>query len=123
MPDRYRTTEETLSRAKRLRRRMTEAEKKLWYRIRLGQLEGHQFRKQVPVDPYILDFACLRKRLVLEIDGGQHAEISKAEDVRNRFLRREGYSVVRYWNTEVMQNIDGVLFDLLAKLNGLPDRF
>jgi very-short-patch-repair endonuclease len=61
--------------------------------------------------------------LVLEIDGGQHAEISKAEDVRNRFLRREGYSVVRYWNTEVMQNIDGVLFDLLAKLNGLPDRF
>jgi very-short-patch-repair endonuclease len=123
MPDGYRTTGETLSRAKRLRRDMTEAEKKLWYRIRLGQLEGHQFRKQVPVDQYILDFACLRKRLALEVDGSQHAEISKAEDERNRFLRREGYSVVRYWNSEVMQNIDGVLLDLLAKLNSLPDRF
>jgi very-short-patch-repair endonuclease len=123
MPDRYRTTSKTLSRAKQLRRNMTEAEKKLWYRIRLGQLDGHQFRKQVPVDPYILDFACLRKRLALEVDGSQHAEISKAEEARNRFLRGEGYTVVRYWNSEVMRNIDGVLLDLLAKLNGLPDRF
>jgi very-short-patch-repair endonuclease len=123
MPDRYRTTGETLARAKRLRKNMTEAEKKLWYRIRLGQLEGHQFRKQVPLDPYILDFACLRKRLALEVDGSQHAEISRAEDERNRFLRSEGYVVVRYWNSEVMRNIDGVLLDLLAKLDALPDRF
>jgi very-short-patch-repair endonuclease len=89
----------------------------------LGQLEGHQFRKQVPLDPYILDFACLRKRLALEVDGSQHAEISRAEDERNRFLRSEGYVVVRYWNSEVMRNIDGVLLDLLAKLDALPDRF
>jgi very-short-patch-repair endonuclease len=102
---------------------MTEAEKKLWYRIRAGQLGGHQFRKQVPVGPYVLDFACLRKRLAVEADGSQHAEISAAEDERNRFLRGEGYSVVRYWNTEVLQNIDGVLQDLLLKLNALPDRF
>jgi very-short-patch-repair endonuclease len=123
VPDKYRTTSETLKRAKRLRRDMTEAEKKLWYRIRAGQLDGHQFRKQVPVDPYILDFACLRKRLALEVDGSQHAEISAAEDERNRFLRAEGYVVVRYWNTEVLQNIDGVLEDLLARLRALPDRF
>jgi very-short-patch-repair endonuclease len=123
MPDRYRTTGETLSRAKHLRRRMTEAEKKLWCRIRSGQLEGHQFRKQVPEGEYVLDFACLRKRLALEVDGSQHAEISAAEDRRNRYLRRAGYSIVRYWNTEVMQNIDGVLLDLLAKLNAAPDRF
>jgi very-short-patch-repair endonuclease len=102
---------------------MTEAEKKLWYRIRAGQLEGHQFRKQVPVDPYILDFACLRKGLAPEVDGSQHAEISAAEAERNRFLRAEGYVVVRYWNTEVLQNVDGVLLDLLARLSALPDRF
>jgi very-short-patch-repair endonuclease len=102
---------------------MTDAEKKLWYRNRAGQLEGHQFRKQVPLDPYILDFACLRKRLALEVDGGQHAEISAAERERNRFLRAEGFVVVRYWNTEVLRNIDGVLLDLVEKLRALPDRF
>jgi len=123
MPDRYRTTPESLKRARRLRRDMTEAEKKLWYRIRLGQLDGHQFRKQVPLDAYILDFACLRKKLALEVDGSQHAEISEAEARRNRFLRQEGFTVVRYWNTEVLRNIDGVLQDLLAELNALPDRF
>ena len=123
MPDKYRTTSKTLTLAKRFRRNMTEAEKKLWYRIRAGQLEGHQFRKQVPVDPYILDFACLRKRLALEVDGSQHAEVSAAEDERNRFLRAEGYVVVRYWNTEVLRNIDGVLQDLLTRLKALPDRF
>ena len=123
MPDKYRTTSKTLARAKRLRRDMTEAEKKLWYRIRADQLDGYQFRKQVPVDPYILDFACLRKRLALEVDGSQHAEISAAERERNRFLRAEGFVVVRYWNTEVLQNVDGVLLDLLAKLRALPDRF
>ena len=123
MPGKYRTTSETLARAKRLRRDMTEAEKKLWYRIRADQLDGYQFRKQVPLDPYILDFACLRKKLALEVDGSQHAEISRAEEKRNRFLRREGYTVVRYWNTEVLQNIDGVLLDLLAKLKALPDKF
>jgi very-short-patch-repair endonuclease len=123
MPDKYRTTSETLARARRLRRDMTEAEKKLWYRIRQGQLDGYQFRKQVPLDPYILDFACLRKKLALEVDGSQHAEISAAEVRRNRFLRDEGFTVIRYWNTEVMRNIDGVLMDLLAKLRALPDRF
>jgi very-short-patch-repair endonuclease len=123
MPGEYRTTSKTLARARRLRRDMTEAEKKLWYRIRGDQLEGHQFRKQVPLDPYILDFACLRKRLALEVDGSQHAEISAAERERNRFLHAEGFVVVRYWNTEVLQNIDGVLLDLLTKLRALPDRF
>ena len=123
MPHSYRTTPPTLARARRLRRDMTEAEKKVWYRIRSGQLEGHQFRKQVPLDPYVLDFACLRKRLALEIDGSQHAEISAAEVERNRFLRSKGYSVIRYWNSEVLENIEGVLLDLLAKLNALPDQF
>jgi very-short-patch-repair endonuclease len=123
VPNNYRTTSKTLTIAKRLRSNMTDAEKKLWYRIRAGQLEGHQFRKQVPLDPYILDFACLRKRLALEVDGGQHAEISAAERERNRFLRAEGFVVVRYWNTEVLRNIDGVLLDLVEKLRALPDRF
>jgi very-short-patch-repair endonuclease len=123
MFENYRTTSKTLTRARRLRRDMTKAEKKLWYRIRGEQLEGHQFRKQVPLDPYILDFACLRKRLALEVDGSQHADISATERERNQFLRAEGFVVIRYWNTEVLQNIDGVLLDLLTKLRVLPDRF
>jgi very-short-patch-repair endonuclease len=77
----------------------------------------------VPLDPYILDFACLRKRLALEVDGSQHADISATERERNQFLRAEGFVVIRYWNTEVLQNIDGVLLDLLTKLRVLPDRF
>jgi very-short-patch-repair endonuclease len=72
MPSPYCTTSKTLERARRLRREMTDAEKKLWRHIRADQLEGHSFRKQVPAKPYILDFCCLRKKLVVELDGGQH---------------------------------------------------
>jgi very-short-patch-repair endonuclease len=121
--ERYRTQAATLARAKRLRRDMTEAEKKLWYRIRADQLEGHSFRKQVPCGRYVLDFCCLRKGLVVEVDGSQHAEISEAEARRVRFLRKEGYRVIRYWNNEVLENIEGVLQEILRVLREMPDRF
>jgi very-short-patch-repair endonuclease len=123
MPFHYRTTARTLGRAKRLRREMTEAEKKLWRGLREGELGAHRFRKQMPAGPYVLDFCCLRKKLVIEVDGGQHAEISTAEERRNRWLRSEGYTVLRFWNNEVLENLDGVLWRIEEVLKVLPSRF
>ena len=88
-------------RARELRRHMTDAERTLWRCLRLRQLEGFRFRRQLPVGPYIVDFACLRTRLVVEVDGGQHAEMS-ADDVRTRYLESCGFIVLRFWNDEVL---------------------
>jgi very-short-patch-repair endonuclease len=123
MPSRYRTTAPTLNRAKRLRREMTEAEKKLWRGLREGEVGMHHFRKQVPAGPYVLDFCCLRKKLVVEVDGGQHAEVLAGEERRNRWLRAEGYTVLRFWNNEVLENLDGVLWKIGEILRELPARF
>ena len=113
----------TTKRARRLRQSDNDAETALWMELRGRRLNGHKFVRQFPIGNYFADFACRECGLVVEVDGSQHAEISKAEDERNRFLRHEGYVVVRYWNSEVMRNIDGVLLDLLGKLKALPDRF
>jgi len=103
MAKQYRTKPPTLKHARRLRREMTEAEKKLWRHIRADQLEGKRFRKQVPAGPYVLDFCCLRKKLAFEVDGGQHAE-SRRDIARTRWLEREGYQVLRFWNNEAHQH-------------------
>jgi very-short-patch-repair endonuclease len=95
--------------ARRLRKDMTEAEKRLWYRIRNRQLSDHQFRKQVPLGSYIADFCCLKERLVIELDGGQHAEITEHELKRRAWMEANGYRVLRFWNNEVFENIEGVL--------------
>ncbi len=95
--------------AKALRNRPTDAEKLLWKYLRQKQMEGLKFRRQQPIDNYIVDFICLEKRIVIEVDGGQHA-IRKEEDiVRDEYLRRQGFQVLRFWNNEVLQNIRGVL--------------
>jgi very-short-patch-repair endonuclease len=101
---------------------MTDAEKKLWRQIRADQLEGHRFRKQVPAKPYILDSCCLRKKLVVELDGGQHAD-SSSDNVRTAWLKRQGYHVLRFWNNDALTNTEGVLIRILEALNRLPDRF
>jgi very-short-patch-repair endonuclease len=118
----YRTDAPTLKRARELRREMTDAEKSLWQHIRGDQLEGNRFRRQVPEKPYILDFCCLRKRLVVEVDGGQHAD-STADLRRTQWLKRRGYQVLRFWNNDVLNNIDGVLTVIAEKLRSLPNRF
>ena len=123
MPPHYRTVTQALARAKRLRREMTEAEKKLWRGLREGELGEYHFRKQVPAGSYILDFCCLRRKLVIEVDGGQHAEISASEARRNRWLCAEGYTVLRFWNNEVLENLDGVLWKIGEVLRELPARF
>ncbi|WP_395020011.1 endonuclease domain-containing protein [Dongia sp.] len=122
MAKEYRTDAPTLKRARDLRREMTEAEKKLWHHIRADQLEGNRFRRQVPEKPYILDFCCLKKRLVIEVDGGQHAD-NNADVQRTRWLERKGYQVLRFWNNEVLSNIEGVLAVIAEKLRSMPNRF
>ncbi len=103
--------------AKHLRRNSTDAEINLWSRIRNRQLQGWKFRRQSPVGKYIVDFACAELRLVVEIDGGQHAEQVLYDLGRTRFLQSKGYKVVRFWNNEVLGNIEGVLEALTLTLS------
>jgi len=94
-------------RARELRRDMTLAERRLWNILKLRQLDGFRFRRQFPIGPYIADFTCLEARLVVEVDGGQHMEAAD-DGIRDAFLRREGFQVLRFWNNEVMANLEGV---------------
>jgi very-short-patch-repair endonuclease len=96
-------------RARELRRDQTKAERRLWRAIRDRQIEGMKFRRQMPVGPYIVDFACPTGRLIVELDGGQHAEQRARDEARSRFLASQGYRVLRFWNNEVIENLEGVL--------------
>jgi very-short-patch-repair endonuclease len=95
--------------AKRLRRDMTDVERILWARLRRKQLDGYRFRRQAPIGPYIADFACLDEMLIVEVDGGQHSEPNDHEMRRNAYLKRRKFRVLRFWNHEVLENLDGVL--------------
>jgi very-short-patch-repair endonuclease len=88
---------------------MTEAEKRLWYLMRRHNLEGKLFRRQVPIDDYIVDFACLSAHLVIEIDGGQHSWQVAQDESRTRCLEKLGFRVIRFWNNDVLGNTEGVL--------------
>ena len=97
--------------ARSLRKNQTDAERLLWFRLRGRQLEGFKFRRQERIGSYIVDFICFDKKIVVEIDGGQHNEDHgrKRDKVRTDWLRNEGYRVLRFWNNEVIGNLDGVL--------------
>ncbi|MGJ4953655.1 endonuclease domain-containing protein [Bradyrhizobium sp. HKCCYLS20291] len=106
----------SIGRARRLRVDQTDAETLLWNRIRNRQLDGHKFVRQLPVAGYICDFVCRDKSSVVEVDGGQHNE-SKQDVVRDRRLAEEGYRVVRFWNNDVLGNIEGVLTVIQQELS------
>lgn len=95
--------------ARRLRHDSTEAEHKLWQQLRARRFEGVKFRRQHPLGPYIVDFVCLERRLVIELDGGQHSEAASYDRQRDAWLEGQGFRVLRFWNNEVMQNLEGVL--------------
>jgi very-short-patch-repair endonuclease len=97
--------------ARELRQKQTDAEKLLWYKIRDRQLYGCKFRRQQPFDSYVVDFVCQEQQLIVEIDGGQHSEalIKAADEQRTRHLEAKGYRILRFWNTDVIQNMEGVL--------------
>ncbi|MGY3485077.1 very-short-patch-repair endonuclease [Bradyrhizobium sp. USDA 4011] len=103
--------------ARRLRANQTDAEIALWKRLRNRQIDGHKFARQVPIGDYICDFACREKQLVIEVDGGQHAG-SVTDAIRDRYLAAEGYRVLRFWNNDVLGNIEGVLITIQTGLRG-----
>lgn len=100
-----------------LRKNQTDAEKALWQRLRNRGLQDLKFRRQVPVGPYVADFLCESARLIIEVDGGQHAENKEYDQYRDDFLRANGYEVIRFWNNEVLGNLDGVLEAITVKLS------
>lgn len=105
--------------ARKLRRTSTDMERKLWHRIRDKQIEAFRFRRQRPIGKYIVDFICLEAKLIVELDGGQHAESVLPDEKRTVFLESLGYHVVRFWNNEVLENMDGVLARIREHLLGL----
>ncbi len=95
---------------------MTNAEAKLWNRLRNGQLLGTKFRRQVPIGSFIADFCCRNPKLVVEVDGSQHTERGTQDAARTRVLAEHGYTVVRFWDNEVLQDIDGVLEAIVGEV-------
>ena len=110
----------TLRRAKSLRRHDTAAEAHLWNALRARRLDGLKWKRQVPFGPYILDFLCRDARLVVEVDGGQHAEQVAYDARRTAWLERAGFRVVRFWNSEVLTNRDGVCLSILDACDAPP---
>ena len=103
-------------RARRLRRDMTDAERLLWSHLRGSQLQGRKFVKQFPIGDAVADFACRSAKLVVDVDGGQHAEAAQADADRTRMIEDHGYTFIRYWNNDVMSNMGGVLESILQHL-------
>ncbi len=101
--------EKILSNAKTLRTHQTDAEQRLWYHLRAHRFMDMKFKRQKPVGNYIVDFVCLEQKLIVEIDGGQHAEQMTYDQCRDAWLRNQGYRVLRFWNNEVLQQLEGVL--------------
>jgi len=104
-------------RSRRLRRDQTEAERKLWLRLRNRQLGDVKFRRQHFISPFIADFCCPEKWLVVELDGGQHVEQAKVDQERTAFLESKGYRVLRFWNNEVFVNMEAILEKIAAVLS------
>ncbi len=102
--------------ARKLRHEMTDAERLLWSRIRARQLEGHKFVSQCAIGDAVADFACRRGKLAIELDGGQHAEAAHADAERTHMIESFGYRVIRFWNSDVTENLDGVLETILQEL-------
>ena len=94
----------------------TDAEHVLWQHIRIGQIDGHRFLRQKVIDNFIVDFVCRGRKLIVEIDGGQHDEARLADLARTERLNRRGYRVIRFWNDDVLTNIDGVLHTIREAL-------
>jgi len=97
------------NRASELRNTLTDAEHRLWHHLRNSRMEGVKFRRQQPIENYIVDFVSFDKRLVIELDGGQHAEAGHSDRQRDACLATNGFSVLRFWNNEIFENLEGVL--------------
>lgn len=102
--------------ARQLRKSMTDAEQALWLPLRKRQILDFKFRRQHPIGPYICDFVCIEQKLIIEVDGGQHSEAIAYDRSRDKYLRLQGYHVLRFWNNEVLLQRDAVLDVIYAYL-------
>lgn len=102
--------------AKFLRRNMTDVEKTLWQQLRAKRFEGFKFKRQVPLGKYIVDFICFEKRLIIQLDGSQH-EDSAHDAIRDAWLNSQNFRVLRFWNIDINQALDGTLLSILSALH------
>ena len=107
----------SIENARKLRRNMTDAERALWRLLRDRRMQGWRFRRQEPIECYIVDFVCFEARLIVEVDGGQHAD-SESDKRRDARLHAQGFRVLRFWNNDVLSNPDGVCQTLTTALRG-----
>ena len=106
--------------AKRLRRDSTDVEHIIWRHLRAGRLQGVKFKRQQPIGRYIVDFVCFERKLIIELDGGQHANAIEKDAARTQWLESQGFAVLRFWNNEIMNNIEGVLMRVMEALSPSP---
>ena len=107
--------------ARKLRNNLTEAEKRLWNYLRYKQLDGLRFRRQQHLGSYIVDFVNFEKRIIIEVDGGQHNENPQSDIKRDNWLKKQNFEVLRFWNNEVIENIESVLEIIKRKCFSLPN--
>jgi very-short-patch-repair endonuclease len=103
--------------AKRLRQEATDAEQALWREVRAHRFAGFKFKRQEPLGSYVADFVCYEAKLIVELDGGQHADQKEADEERTRWLASRGFRVVRFWNNDVLANIAGVMQEIEKEIN------
>ena len=106
--------------ARTLRKHMTDAERVLWKQLRLRQIEGQKFRRQHPIGPYIVDFVCLEKRFIIEVDGGHHASQMDEDAKRTAWLQTQGFHLLRLWNHDVLTETEAVMAQINEVLICLP---
>ena len=102
---------------------MTDAERMLRQALREKQLNGHRFRRQHPIGKYIADFACIERKVVVELDGGQHQDHVAYDERRTAFLQENGWRVLRFWNNDALNNLEGILFTIAENLTTLPPSY
>ncbi|MBA2467655.1 MAG: DUF559 domain-containing protein [Sphingomonas sp.] len=107
-------------RSRELRNKATKAERSLWTILSNRQLSGVRFNRQVPIGPFICDFVARTAKLVIELDGGQHGSQADYDSARTDFLRAKGYRVIRFWNNDVLRNLEGVAAAIQSALNDRP---
>ena len=110
------------NKARLLRKNQTDVEQLMWKHLRNRQMFNYKFRRQFPIEPYIADFVCLELKLIIELDGGQHADRINYDDQRSLFLEQRGFKVVRFWNNDVIENTGGVLETIRLAILDVTER-
>jgi type II secretion system protein H len=111
---------EITKRARTLRNNLTDTERRLWSRLKREQINGYKFRRQFPLGPFIVDFVCLEARLIVEVDGGQHAEQRQKDEQRDKWLASQNFHVLRFWDNDVLRETDAVVEAIVQALKNTP---